>query len=223
MADEVVWPADRCVPIGALPAAQAALLPDAVATAYHALGRAQVPLGGLMCVIGAGGVGSHVLELARILDPTVKLACVVRRPESAARFANGGVVAVAGLERAARRLKEEMGEFDVVLDFSGAAAGPREGLRALRRGGRLVLGSVRDEPLELGTTTGVVTREAEVVGSYSSTIGDLEQVAALAEQGSLQLDGSVSGTFPLDEAGAAFAALEDRPPGLVRLVLQPSP
>ena len=44
MADEVVWPVDRMVPVIGLAPLQAALLPDAVATAYHALRSPRRPL-----------------------------------------------------------------------------------------------------------------------------------------------------------------------------------
>ena len=102
MADEVVWPLDRLVAVDGLPPAQAALLPDAVATAYHALGVAALPSGGTLCVLGAGGIGTHVLQLARVLDPAVRLAAVVRSAgdgrASAAPRRRGG--------RGARRVRE---------------------------------------------------------------------------------------------------------------------
>jgi propanol-preferring alcohol dehydrogenase len=85
MAEEVVWPADRMIGVSGLGAAEAALLPDAVATAYRALMAARLPTGGSLCVIGPGGVGTHVLALARALDPDARLAAVVRSKAAAAR------------------------------------------------------------------------------------------------------------------------------------------
>jgi len=85
MADETVWPASRLVKSGELPFEQAALLPDAVATAWHALSRANVSPGGTLVVLGAGGVGTHVLQLAHAIDPSTTLAAVVRSRASADR------------------------------------------------------------------------------------------------------------------------------------------
>lgn len=219
MAEEVVWPAARTVPAGSVPPEQAAVLADAVATAYRALATAGVPRQGALCVIGAGGVGSHVLQLARALDPDVRLAAVVRSEASAARVTALGVQVCLGLAGARRTLLEDIGEFDAVVDFSGAAEGPLVGLRLLRKGGRLVLGAVDDGPLELGRASMLVTRELEVRGTYSSTLADLVTVTALARDGTLDLGGSVTHRMPLDRAAEAFDTVSLRPPGMVRLVL----
>ena len=51
-------------------------------------GVAALPPGGTLCVLGAGGIGTHVLQLARVLDPGVRLAAVVRsRGDGRARAA----------------------------------------------------------------------------------------------------------------------------------------
>lgn len=223
MADEVLWPADRLVPVGDLPAAEAALLPDAVATAYHALVAAELPAGGTLCVIGAGGVGTHLLQLAQILHPDTTLIAVVRSRATAERVRSSlGIEVIEGLDGAHRAVRTAVGEVDVVADFSGAPGAAATGVRMLRRGGRLLLGSVVDEPVDLGVTmTVVVMRELQVVGTYSSTIADLRAVAELAVDGRLDLSGSASTRMPLDDAAAAMDTLAQRPAGLVRLVLEP--
>ncbi|HZV49326.1 MAG TPA: alcohol dehydrogenase catalytic domain-containing protein [Candidatus Dormibacteraeota bacterium] len=222
MADEVVWPARRLVAVGELPLERAAVLADAVATAHHALRLADPGPHGRLCVVGAGGVGGHVVQLARALRPEVEVWAVVRSSASAARLEAMGAGVVLGLEGAAARLRAEAGRFDAVVDFSGTAAGPAEGLAMLEVGGRLVLGSVVDEPIQLGTTvTGMVTRELEVVGCYVSTLEDLRTVADLAREGRIDLSASVSRRLPLERAAEAFDLVERRPPGLVRVVLEP--
>ena len=90
----------------------------------------------------------------------------------------------------------------------------------LRKGGRLVLGSVRDEKVAIATTyTGLMTREIEIVGSYSNSLSDLQAVTELVLSGKLSLAGLVSHTFPLKNIKEAFGVLEKRPPGMVRVVI----
>ena len=222
MAEEVVWPVSRMVAVPGLPAHLAALLPDAVATAHHALGIASLQSHGRLCVIGAGGVGSHVVELAMALHPHLHVAAVVRSEASVRRLQRLGVHAISGLDGAGARLREEVGRFDAVIDFSGVARAPAEAVRMLGSGGRLVLGSVVDEPLDLGTTvTAITTRELQVIGCYVSTLADLRAVAGMALRGRLELDAKVSFRVPLDDAPRAFALLDERPPGMVRVVLEP--
>jgi D-arabinose 1-dehydrogenase-like Zn-dependent alcohol dehydrogenase len=212
------------IPVSGLEPAEAALLPDAVATAYRALMAAQLPAGGSLCLIGPGGVGTHVLKLARVLDPDARLAAVVRSKAAADRVEALGAEAVHGLPRAARRVRHSLGPVDAVVDFSGARAAPREGVRMLRHGGRLVLGGVLDQPLSLGTTmTGVVSRELTVVGVFASAMDDLRAVARLASDGRLDLGDSVSARFGLEAALDAMRLAAHHPHGsIVRVMLEPN-
>ena len=90
----------------------------------------------------------------------------------------------------------------------------------LKKQGRLVLGSVIDEKVSIGTTyTGLKTREIEIVGSYSNSLNDLQAVSELVRSGKLSLEGLVSHTFPLKDIDQAFDVLEKRPPGMVRVVI----
>jgi propanol-preferring alcohol dehydrogenase len=224
MAQEVVWPADRMVDVSGLRGEEAALLPDAVATAYRALIAGNVPEVGALCVIGPGGVGSHVLILARALDPAARRAAVVRSEAAAERVRALGAVPVIDLERSARRVREAVGSVDAVVDFSGARDAPGEGVKMLRHGGRLVLGGVRDEPLLVGTTmSGIVSRELTVTGIFASSMDDLRAVADLATAGRLQLGESVSRTFPLESAVEAIERAADHPSGsIVRVLIAPN-
>lgn len=222
LADEVVWPTARMVDIGDLEATQAALLADAVATAYHALSRARLDDGEVLCVLGAGGVGSQVLRLVRLLHPGVHTAAVVRSDASADRVRSLGATPVQGLEDAPRRVREAIGRADCVVDFTGDARAIPAGVRMLRPGGRLVIGSVDDRPAALGTTvTGVSSRQLEVRGTYISTMTDLQAVTDLAREGRLDLSDAVSSVRPLDQALDALHLVAEHPPGLQRLVLTP--
>lgn len=222
MAEEVVWPVSRMVAVNGLPPAEAALLADAGATAYHALRRADVPAGGALCVIGAGGIGTQVLKLAKAMDPTVLLAAVVRSEASAERVGRLGAHVVRSLDGAYRGVREALGPLDAVVDFSGARGAPVQGVRMLRRGGRLIIGSVVDEPVTLGTSvSGITSREISIAGAYVSTMDELRAVAKLALDGTLDMSDSVSRRYPLDRAVEALRLVENHPPGLVRLVLEP--
>lgn len=222
LSDELVWRSDRLVAVDGLDPILAALLPDAVASAYHAVQRAGLPPGGKLAVIGTGGVGTNVLQITRTLDPTSQAVAVVHSDGTAKRIRALGFPVVQGLEGAGRAVRKLAGEMDAVIDFSSVTAAPSEAIRMLRRGGRLVLGAIVDEQVALATTyTGLVTREIEIVGSYTSTMSDLRAVADLAVRGRLPLDGLVSHVVDLADAPRALDILEQRPAGMVRVVVRP--
>ena len=219
LATSVLWPVSRMVPVPGLDPRQAAILADAVATARRALRSAELPAGGTLCVLGAGGVGTHVLQLARLLDPSVRAAGVVRSPASAGRLRDGGFDAFLADDSAALR---KAGPFDAVIDFSGDEAGPALGVRMLRRGGTYVFGSVLDGTLNVGAAVRIQTRELTIRGVFASSMTDLAEVAGLACVGALDLARSVTHEYSLADAEAAFAALLDRPPGMLRVVVLPA-
>ena len=223
LAELVAWPASRMLTVTGVEPALAAVLADAVATAHHAVELARLPRGGALCVIGSGGVGTQVLQIARALDPDVRLAAVVRSAASAERVRALGVPVVEGLDGAVKELRSVVGRFDAVVDFSGAAEAPAQAVRMLERGGRLLIGSVVDEPLDLGPSSMIVTREISVQGVYASRLSDLGAVIDLVRRGRLDLLGSVTHRLPLDDAVEAINLVDRRPPGMVRVVVDCSP
>jgi NAD+-dependent secondary alcohol dehydrogenase Adh1 len=220
-AEKVVWPVSRMLRANGLTPAAAALLADAAATAHNALRLARLPPGGALCVLGAGGLGTGALAVAKALDPTVRLAAVVRSEASADRLRAFGVeVHCGGLEGAARDLRRRLGRMDAVIDFSGQAEAPAEGVTLLRRGGRFVLGSVVDAQLTLGTSSAFMAHELQFIGVYVSGMRDLAAVIDLAHHGRLQAEEWVSHRRPLTEFNDAVAIAAGRPPGTVRVVVE---
>lgn len=220
LAEEVVWPAARMVSASGLPPPVAAILADAGATAHRAVRAANLHQGNSLCVIGAGGVGTQVLKIARASQPSLRLAAVVGSQASAERLRPLDVHVEVGVAGVARRLRDALGEFDAVIDFSSQAAAPAEGVRLLRRGGRLVLGSVVDESLVLGSAVILQTRELEVVGVFGSTMADLRAVIAMSLTGEIDLSDAVTHRMPFSHAVQALHTVEHRPAGLVRMVVE---
>ncbi|WP_432841520.1 alcohol dehydrogenase catalytic domain-containing protein [Dactylosporangium sp. CA-092794] len=223
-ADEVVWPAARAVRFRGLAPTRAALLPDAVATAYHALRRAATAPGGTLAVIGVGGLGSHLLQLARLTRGDLRLVGVGRSERSLDRARRLGAATIAGLGAAARAEAKRAGLFDAVVDVSGAADAVEFGLATLKRGGRMVLASVHESGLTTTMTrTAFMTKELELVGSYGSSLAELREVTELAESGALDLSESVSRVISLDDLPAALTDLLTSRDGAVRTVVVPDP
>jgi 2-desacetyl-2-hydroxyethyl bacteriochlorophyllide A dehydrogenase len=225
LADEIVWPAHRMVPAPGIAPEQAAILADAGASAYRALALAELPPGGALAVLGAGGIGTHILQIARALDPGARLTAVVRSGATAERLeALGiGITLIDGVPGSHKSVPAANGPQDAVIEFGAGADALGEAPPMLKRGGRLVVGSIEDRPLDLKTTLGVfATRGLQVLGAMGSTLEDLRSVVELASSGRLDLSASVSHRLPLSQTAQALAVLEERPPGLMRVVVTPS-
>ncbi|MBF4562438.1 NADP-dependent oxidoreductase [Microbacterium sp. VKM Ac-2870] len=172
----------------------AAALPLAGLTALQTLERAGVGEGQNVLIHGAaGGVGSFGVQLARLRGARVIGTASERNHEYLRGLGAEPVVYGDGLVEAARALVP--GGFDAIIDFVG--------------------GSTLDTTNELLAEGGVVASVAdsrartEFGGHYVWVRPNAEQLgelAQLAADGTLQVE--IAATYPLDEAAAAYAELE---------------
>ena len=183
---------------------EAAALPLVAITAWEGLvDRAQVQAGQTVLVMGAGGVGRVVIQLA------IARGAQVWAVDRAAK-----APMIEGLGATALTLGEPLGrDFDVVYDTVGGAA-LDAAFAAVRRFGHVVSclgwGTHALGPLSFraATYSGVFTLLPLLTGEGRAHHGEiLREVAALVEAGALrpQVDPR---RFTLDMVGAAFVAAE---------------
>lgn len=207
-----------------IPFAAGAVITDAVSTAYHALTRrGAMREGEAVAVFGCGGVGHHVIMLARLLGAgRIAAVDVAAGALRRAQEAGADVLIEAAAEQPSKAVRAATGGagVDIALECVGRAAVVGEALRSLKRGGRLVLVGVGPERAELPPLRTFVGAEITVLGSMGFDRAELSQVIELASGGRLDLARSVA-EVPLDAIGEAFERLERREGDLVRLVVVP--
>ncbi|MFQ5861040.1 MAG: alcohol dehydrogenase catalytic domain-containing protein [Dehalococcoidia bacterium] len=205
-----------------VPLEEAAILPDAVATCYHALvQKARVRVGETVVVIGVGGLGIHAVQVARIMGARVIAADVVPEKLRAAQKFGAEVVVNSREEDLPQRVKALTGGLgaDVVAECVGGHTVPdvlRESIACLKLGGRLVvMGYMYGQPLSVDSAD-LIYGQWSILGTRASSLQDLVEVVRLVESG--QLKPVVSERFPLEQANEALAVLRENPP-LGRIVL----
>lgn len=184
-------------------------LADAGATALHAVRRVlpRLMAGSTAVVIGAGGLGSFAVQFLRLLSPARVIAVDLNpaRLDYAQRLGAHETVPGVSARTAEdlRSLTQGRGAH-AVLDFVGTDATIAGGLAAVCRMGAFGL---------IGAGMGRLTspwfhllpKDGEVFTFTGSTIGDLQQVVALAEDGRLRNDTEL---FAFSEVPAAYAKLD---------------
>ena len=191
-----------------IPLEQACILPDAVATSYHAVTkRAEVKPGMTVALIGTGGVGLHTLQMARLAGgKTIAVDVSEERLALAKKLGADEVVdgRSAPFHEQIRRLTGGEG-VDVVLEFVANGETLESSYLSLKKGGRLVfVGYVPALPMSF-LPFHMVLNEIEVVGSRANTPQELKETVALVAQGRIQP--IVDRTFPLEEVEEAHALL----------------
>jgi len=117
----------------------------------------------------------------------------------------------------AHTMKNTAGQADIALEVVGSVT-LDESLHALKSGGRLVvLGNVVSGKASFNPSL-VILKELEVVGSFATSVKELERSFALVEAGYVKI--VVSDRLPLEDAAWAHEMLEARHV-TGRLVLHP--
>jgi 2-desacetyl-2-hydroxyethyl bacteriochlorophyllide A dehydrogenase len=186
---------------------EAAILPDAVASMYHALiCQGKVGVGQNVLIHGAGGLGIHGVQIARLAGADV--IATSRRAQRLRIAEEHGAIPVNTASESPKRVVDELtrGEgLDVVVDNIGTRASVREGLGLLRPGGKLLAVAYVDEAYEVPSIP-LFKTEQQVIGCRGSSKQDLVEVVRLV--GSGRLKPIIGAHYPLEDIDAAVERLE---------------
>ena len=205
-----------------VPWSEAAIIPDAIASVYHALTyRAKVQAGETVAIIGVGGLGIHAIQVAGLMGARVIAADVAPDKLDGAAAFDPAAIINSREQDLPQRVKELTGGMgaDVVVETVGGnavAAVLPQSIGCLKLGGRLVvLGYNYGIPLAVDTAD-LIYGQWSILGARASTLQDVVEVARLVEQGKLKP--VVSELYPRQQAEQALARLRENPP-LGRIVL----
>lgn len=219
----VVAPAkDAYVLPSSIPLVEGAIIADAVTTPYHAVViRARVQPGDWVVVVGCGGVGLNVVQMAAALGGRVIAVDLVdAKLEWAMKLGATASVNASQVERLDKEVRRLTGGEGAHVGFEvvGTPATQEQALSCLRTGGRLVMVGYSPETMSLNVGR-VMFRELEVVGSLGCRPVDYPRVIELVRQGRVKVEELVTHRFPLDEIEAAFEAV--RSGEAIRAVVTP--
>lgn len=203
-----------------------AIITDAVSTPYHALRkRGKLEQGESVAVVGCGGLGSHAIQLAKIMGASqiVAIDSDATALERALRL--GADVAINPLEgNAAKEVRAHLGApgVDLALEFVGKPETVELCIRCLSKGGRAVLVGVGMGKPSLPRIAAFVGRELAVLGSFGMDRTDIDDLYDMVSANELDLTDSISARYPLKEANDALQHLASKDRGVVRVVVEPN-
>jgi alcohol dehydrogenase len=189
----------------------------ALGTAYHAVvGRGAVRAGETAVVLGAGGVGLQVVQIAKASGATVFAVDVQDHRLRAARAAGADDAFTAA--EAGDRVRGATARHgaDLVIDTVGHRGSLQTSAGLVRSGGRVVVVGYTTEPGEYPAmpTERLVLGQLTVLGSRYATRLELRQALSLVARGLVHP--VISGEVPLERANEALAMVrEDRATGRV--------
>lgn len=224
-ADYIRVPFFTLVPIpDAVPAEQAAILADAVATPYGALtDTAELRPGEAVALWGIGGLGTHAVQLARMMGAGYVIAIDPLQSARERALKLGADVALDPKEKdvPGEIVRLTDGGVDVAVDLVGSNAVLYEAVRSLRRKGRAVMVGLSMDRVELGPGLIMGTQGHSVRGHLGYTPRHLADLVTLVANGRLDLSTSISDVLPLTEVAEGVRRLAEKDGDPVRLVVTP--
>lgn len=231
-ATHMTVPAAPLVPVdefaGSVDLRELAVVADAVSTAYQAIRRASVAAGDAVFVVGAGGVGGFVVQIARAFGARVAV-CDVRpgplallEQHGAERTIDSSQADVATLRRTFSGLLKEWGVPSLnlrIFECSGTARGQSLAFALVARGATLVQVGYTPEPVELRFSN-LMAFDATVHGTWGCPPDAYRDVLKLIADGRVRLRPFIdyAPMSSLNELLAAMAAHQLT----ARMVLDPN-
>lgn len=208
-----------------VPLEQAAILADAVSTPYGAVVRTgKVVVGESVGVWGVGGIGTHIVQLARLVG-AVPVIAVDINPVVLDRALDLG--ADYAFDPRDEQLNDKIAEvtggrkLDVAFDAVGLKATFEQALDSVTVGGRLVAVGMSAESPTVGPTSMFGLTQKQVLGHLGYQNVDIETLATLVSRGRLDLSRSISEIVPLEEIAAGIEMLEKRDGNPIRILVKP--
>ena len=204
---------------------QAAILADAVSTPFGAVVHTgKVGVGESVGVWGVGGIGTHIVQLARLvgaapiiavdINPVVRERALELGADHAFDSRDDGL-ADSILEITGGR------GLDVAFDAVGLRVTFEQALDRLTNGGRLVSVGMSAETPTVGPTSLFGLTRRQVLGHLGYLNADIETLANLVSRGRLDLTRSISAVVPLEDVAHGIEMLEKQDGNPIRILVQP--
>jgi len=208
-----------------VPLEQAAILADAVSTPYGAVVRTgRVGIGESVGVWGVGGVGTHIVQLARLVGGAPIVAVDINPAVRDRALELGADYAFDSRDPDLKdRIAEVTGgrKLDVAFDAVGKKVTFEQALDCLTVGGRLVGVGMSAECPTVGPTSMFGLSKKQVLGHLGYQNADIETLARLVSLGRLDLSRSISRVIPLEDIRDGIEMLERADGNPIRILVAP--
>lgn len=196
-----------------------AALMEPLGVGVHAVRLANLQPGEKIAILGAGTIGMCVMAAAKayghtdisVAEPKVDRQELPRK--MGARFV------AASAEELGELMAEPTMQPDVVFECSGDNEAPQQAMKLARPAGRVVIVGI-PHPDEV-TFNSTIPRRKELTVTFSRrSRNTLGECVRLVETGEVDLDLFPFQEFKLDDVAEAFKAAQERPEGVLRVIVR---
>ncbi len=215
LAEYAVTPASSVFRLpDAIPLREAAIIGCSVFTAYGAVrNQAELRMGESAAVVGVGGVGTNVIQIAAAVGASPLIAVDIDDAKLELAQSFGATHSVnAAHENVPERIREITGGngVDAAFEALGKPDTVQQAFQSVADGGRVVMIGIASAgetvPLEI---TRIVRRGVRIIGSYGARAGtDMPQILDLVERGVVDVSPRIiTRRYPIEQVNDAYATL----------------
>ena len=200
-----------------VPLAESCIIGCAIMTAYGAVRRqANLTMSQTVAVVGVGGVGSNIIQMARTAGASMIIAVDVRDEKLEAAKALGATHGVNGSrDDPVEKVRDLTGGegVDVAFEALGFPQTIVNAFKMAKDGGRIVVVGIAagaaTADLEI---THLVRRGISVAGSYGARVrSDMPEILRLVAAGKIDVTTPISQRLPLHQINEAYDELSNGP------------
>lgn len=214
----------------AVPAGDCYLLPESISDqdavmiepttiAIQSCTRAELEKEDMLLIYGAGALGSSLLRIARTICSHIIVADIVDDKLADAKAAGAMYTVNVKTEDFGKKVREYTNGRGPTVSIDSACVGDSlmKLLEVTGNAGRVITMGFATAPIEVNQFL-ITSKELDVRGSrlQNKMFG---KAIAMIQDGTLDLSGSVSHTFPLEQAQEAFDFVDSRDPSIRKIVL----
>ncbi len=200
---------------------EAAIIPCSVATAYHAVKRAEIGLGQRVAIFGVGGVGLNAVQFAALGGSEIIAIDIsdekleVARSLGAQRLINAKNSHVVS---AIKELSNGVGA-DACLEFVGSPMSYQASIESVRRGGRVVIAGYHPEPMKVNALR-LMLDEVMLTGAHVANRLEIKEIIDLVAGGRVSLKKMITHTVTFSDINAGLERLRSQQDNPIRIVVK---
>jgi 6-hydroxycyclohex-1-ene-1-carbonyl-CoA dehydrogenase len=192
-----------------VPLEEGSIIADAISTPYHAIkNRAEVKPGDSVVVLGCGGVGINLVQVAAAVGGMVIAVDISPEKLKWAKKLGADVTINPKEDEKWTKTVKKMtgGGADVAIEAIGNPSTIETAFNSLRGGGRLIVLGYTHKDISVNAGK-IMFREMEIMGSLGCRPVDYPKLIELCRMGKIKVKELVTGRFSLDEINDAFDVL----------------
>ncbi len=194
-----------------IPLEEGSIIADAISTPFHAVkNRAQVKPGDTVVILGCGGVGINLVQVAAAVGGSVIAVDISPEKLEWAKKLGADICINPKEDENWTKTVRKMtgGGADIAIEAIGNPSTIETAFNSLRSGGRLVVLGYTNKDISLNAGK-IMYREMEIVGSLGCRPVDYPKLIELCRLGKIKVKELVTGRYPIEKINDAFDLLRN--------------